>query len=380
MKNSIFEPAFSLDELSIIPLREQLVQQIKNSITYLRPQVGAKIISERKVALTCQINRKTVHQAYEQLVADGILEEGKGRGLCVSSLARSLCRHPFASICLVLPYSFHQYLQTIKLNKLGYVSGVMDRATQLGVSVYVATLPAINSSSEIVEEWIDSLVMRNIGIIDLGSRTLVGDLVWEKMLSCPLPHVMVTQISSLPNLSCVIVDYEESFIECLNTLKALTHKNLVTITSVKEDRPVKYCSEDRIFIFEKLAKKHKFNVHSIICEDEEKDIDLAIDQMLNSNIQASAIICENDSVAFMVEKSLVKRNYQVPKDFSIIGYDRIESYDYAGFDHNRYDLAALAVDLVVDLDKNGKAQEKRIKTVKSKFYKGRSLDKNFSSK
>ena len=102
--------------------------------------------------------------------------------------------------------------------------------------------------------------------------------------------------------------------------------------------------------------------------------------MLNSNIQASAIICENDNVAFMVEKSLVKRNYQVPKDFSIIGYDRIESYDYAGFDHNRYDLAALAVDLVVDLDKNGKAQEKRIKTIKSKFYKGRSLDKNFSSK
>ena len=380
MKSTVFEPNFSLDVLSIIPLREQLVQQIKNSITYLRPLPGTRIISERKVALNCQINRKTVHQAYEQLISDGILVEGPGRGLCVSNQARSLCRHPFASICLVLPYTFHEYLQTTQLTKLGYVSGIMDRATQLGVSIYIATLPAINTPKEILDEWINSLVMRNIGIIDLGPRLLEEDIVWRRMLSCPLPHVMVTQISSLPNLSCVIVDYEESFIECLNTLKALNHKNLVTITSVKEDRPVKYCSEDRIFIFEKLAKKHKFNVHSIVCEDEEKDIDLAIDQMLNSNIQASAIICENDNVAFMVEKSLVKRNYQVPKDFSIIGYDRIESYDYAGFDHNRYDLAALAVDLVVDLDKNGKAQEKRTKTVKSKFYKGRSLDKNFSSK
>ena len=74
MKPNLFEPNFSLDELSITPLREQLVQQVKNSVTYLRPLPGTKIISERKVALNCQINRKTVHQAYEQLIADGILE------------------------------------------------------------------------------------------------------------------------------------------------------------------------------------------------------------------------------------------------------------------------------------------------------------------
>ena len=380
MKSTVFQPNFSLDVLSIIPLREQLVQQIKNSITYLRPLPGTRIISERKVALNCQINRKTVHQAYEQLISDGILVEGPGRGLCVSNQARSLCRHPFASICLVLPYTFHEYLQTTQLTKLGYVSGIMDRATQLGVSIYIATLPAINTPKEILDEWINSLVMRNIGIIDLGPRLLDEDIVWRRMLSCPLPHVLVTQISSLPNLSNVIVDYEESFIECLQTLKSLKHQNLVTISSPTKSQDVRYCSGDRITIFEKLAKKQKFNIHSIVCEFVESNIDNAIEKLLNDNIKASAIVCENDTVAFMVEQALLKRNYKVPEDFSIIGYDRIEAYDYAGFDHCRYNLAALAVDLVVELDKNGKAQEKRTKTVKSKFYKGRSLDVNLTSK
>lgn len=380
MKPNLFEPNFSLDELSITPLREQLVQQVKNSVTYLRPLPGTKIISERKVALNCQINRKTVHQAYEQLIADGILEEGQGRSLCVSQKARTLCRHPFASICLVLPSSFHQYLQTTQLSKLGYISGVMDRAAQLGVSVYIATLPAIDSPEKMVEEWIDSLVLRNIGIVDLGPRIFSKDVVWEKMLSCPLPHVMITQISNLPNLSSIIVDYEDSFNDCLDTLKALKHKNLVTISSPSKPRKVKYCSEDRVAIFEMMARKQKFNVHSIICDSKEEEIDNVINNLLKSKISFSAIVCENDYMALMVEKALQKRNYKVPEDFSIIGYDRIEPYDFAGFDHSRFDLAAIAVDLIVDLDKNGKAQEKRTKTVKSKFYKGRSLDKNLSSK
>ena len=102
MKPNLFEPNFSLDELSITPLREQLVQQVKNSVTYLRPLPGTKIISERKVALNCQINRKTVHQAYEQLIALGLPAEDARSVLpqaCCSNIVVSMNIRSFMHFC-----------------------------------------------------------------------------------------------------------------------------------------------------------------------------------------------------------------------------------------------------------------------------------------
>lgn len=78
------------DKLSATPVYIQIKQMIKDKIVAGEWTVGTRIPSQRKLAELLQVNRSTVVQAYDELIADGLLEGRSGQGTRVKNNLWSL--------------------------------------------------------------------------------------------------------------------------------------------------------------------------------------------------------------------------------------------------------------------------------------------------
>ena len=75
-----------------IPIYDQVVRQIKFAVARGAVKPGNLIPSVRELARELAINPNTVARAYQQLQADGVLEQVRGMGLEVAVDAVKHCR------------------------------------------------------------------------------------------------------------------------------------------------------------------------------------------------------------------------------------------------------------------------------------------------
>jgi GntR family transcriptional regulator len=75
-----------------LPIYDQVVRQIKFAVAQGVLEPGNRAPSVRELARDLAINPNTVARAYQQLQADGILENVRGVGLEVKSGAVEACR------------------------------------------------------------------------------------------------------------------------------------------------------------------------------------------------------------------------------------------------------------------------------------------------
>lgn len=79
--------AFQVTPTSGIPIYRQIVDQVRAMVSAGKLQSGDMLPSTRDLATTLQINMMTVSRAYQQLAADGVVENVRGRGMrCIGGL------------------------------------------------------------------------------------------------------------------------------------------------------------------------------------------------------------------------------------------------------------------------------------------------------
>lgn len=76
-----------LDQQAETPLYTQIIEAIKNQLYHDQIAAGDRLPSVRKLAAALQISRTTVESAYNQLVADGYLQNEPKRGYFAAALA-----------------------------------------------------------------------------------------------------------------------------------------------------------------------------------------------------------------------------------------------------------------------------------------------------
>lgn len=370
MKNC-FSPKIVLDNTSRLPLQEQIAEAFRKHIARFRPEAGTRIISEHALSKELEIHRKTVHQAYEILVAEGFFSYSATRGVEISAKAKLLCRKPFPSIAFVMPYTMTEQLE--HFGRWGYelFAGVIDRAAELGIAVSILALPSSKLSDEELELWLENSVMRNIGIIDLGPRPEDDAAVIKKLQQAPLPHVLIASESTFPGISTLRADYEGAYECMIKHLVKLKHKHIVCL-----DRPPSknLFFADTVYLRTRIAGKiaARYGIVSTSLVIQKKNTDninfsAVADEILKISPRPTAIICSNDDTAHAVIEELKSRNFTIPEDFSVLGYDRIIP-GIAGCDHSRLELGRRAVDMIFEMDKNWKFGEFREEHIPSVFY------------
>ncbi|AWB43882.1 GntR family transcriptional regulator [Paenibacillus sp. CAA11] len=78
------------DKSSSVPVYLQIVEYIKHRIETGEWTVGTRIPSQRKLAELFKVNRSTVVQAFDELIADGLIEGHSGKGTRVKNNLWSL--------------------------------------------------------------------------------------------------------------------------------------------------------------------------------------------------------------------------------------------------------------------------------------------------
>ncbi len=75
---------FTIDATSAVPIYAQLVEQVKHAVASGTLQVDDPLPSLREVSTRLRISPLTVKKAYGELVTQGIVATGHGRGTFVS--------------------------------------------------------------------------------------------------------------------------------------------------------------------------------------------------------------------------------------------------------------------------------------------------------
>ncbi len=332
-KRKRFIPEIEIDKKSSLPLHIQLANILKSSLVRNRVKPGTALPSERKISEHLDINRSTVHRAYEQLICEGLAEELKGRqGLFVASSARKRYRQPFPAIGIVMPVAFSEFINIGSRNSLSYLSGVIDRATELDHSTMILNLPPPDASPEKVRQWLDNHTSRLSGIICLGDRKNPEDTSFRELAEHQqIPQVFLSGYADeFSHISSVYGDPLPGGTAAAELLRDKGHRRIGIIDTSPHFR--------QKAIFKNYALKRKEIMHkcfsncnlevrrewNVSCDLNEESVFAALRKMFSRSETPTALWCHNDVTALVAVKVLRKMGIEVPAQVSVIGFDDIQ--------------------------------------------------------
>ena len=378
----------TIDRKSPEPFHLQLSRNLKDIIAKYRLEAGYALPSERQLSYKFELNRNTVHRAYETLKDKGFVSCRPGsRGVFISEDAKKLYQPSFPCIGILLTCSFSDFLS--KGNRLGmnYLSGVVDRANELNYSTMIVNLPPLSTSNEKVLEWRNDLISRLTGVIYFGDRGIENDPAFEALVTYKnLPQVFVSALSRHNNVSTVNADVRTGAMAAAELLRETGHRSAgMILPSLKVKREWGFVN---ISLERQIIMKECFESCGIAVKpewiarecNELSTMTRQLDHILNLDDAPTAFWCQNDLTALCALEYFKSRNIRIPEDISLFGFDDIEEAAHSvppltTIRAGTYTIGSNAVDLVVDLFKNARPGESRKVQVPTTLSCRRSIGK-----
>ena len=303
----------------------------------------------KDLAKECGYTVATVSRAMNDspLVADKtkekIREIAKQHGYVPNILAKNLVTQRSSCICMIVPDIVNPYFPMI-------VKAVQDEASNYGMFVIVC-----NSDWKASNEF--SLVklmyaQRVAGMIMDPSSDESYKNIRKSNINVPI--VFVGSRTEDDDVSSVLVDNRTAMYTGVDYLHSLGHEKIALIGG-KENT---YVNRKRIKGFFDAMKAHGHSPESIChirCQYKESDGYIAAKELISTGNMPTAIVAINDIVAFGIISFLKDNKIRVPEDVSVIGFDDIESSNYAGLTtirEPRYQMGQAAAKILFEMIKN----------------------------
>lgn len=163
----------------------------------------------------------------------------------------------------------------------------------------------------------------------LQARGADGILAIDTQLttSLPLPTVLVSAHSSLPDVTNVVLDHDHAARLALRHLYDLRHRKIVYLKghALSIDAERYWSATMKVARNLGLVMEEHLTIQLSRDSASPEISYTAISQLLESNRKFTAIVCLNDSSAIGSMRALHGHGYQVPRDVSIVGFDDIQS-------------------------------------------------------
>lgn len=256
----------------------------------------------------------------------------------------------------------------------------LAQAFQNELSKRNCTLIVVDSNSNNINELnninllesinVDGLIFISVG--DNGKAFMELNSYNEK------PILILDREIPIENADFLINHDTYGIFEAVRYLKSQNHRKIAFIKGDFNTEPgrVRYasfieaCNELSIDLIEDFIFEGDFMIGSGI---------MAASKILQKDNRPSAIISSNDIMAIGCLFELQRRGFEVPKDFSIIGYDDItfSSWIYPSLTTIKQDVLELAksgTELLFNRDNNLKG-EKKVKVIKPELIIRESVKK-----
>lgn len=221
--------------------RNRTVEAIRDSLAaWLRahPESGGRRLTPvSRLAARLGVARQTVRKAYDLLEADGMLRrDSNGNGWYPVPLPRQENR----CIGILLPLSFLEYCSRDRRwgeRNLGFYSGIVTRASELGLATRPFRLPPPEAPEEEAEQAAREAEQSFSGLILFGDRGYRNDPPLRRLLALPgLPKVSLDSEFDLEGIGSVGFSTEALAQSVMQYLRRFGHRNICVIHPVTYPR------------------------------------------------------------------------------------------------------------------------------------------------
>lgn len=229
-----------------------------------------------------------------------------------NSLARSLRSGTSKTIGLVLPDNSNPFFADIAriIEDIGFLNG------------YSVMLCNSDGNLEKERAYIKVLIEKRIdGIIFIASGNHFSHL--QDLANQGIPVVLADRESDIKIVDEVLVDNEKGGYDATKYLIDLGHQKIGCITGPSTLTP----SANRVLGYRNALKDANIPIRQeyIVAGDFKSESGkTAMEEYLQLDDPPTALFVCNDLMAFGVYKFLKRNNFNIPEDFSIVGYDNIK--------------------------------------------------------
>ena len=285
---------------------------------------GGALAPERQVAARYGIGRGTVHKAYEQLAAEGLLRR-RENGRCY--LVCSAGEEGFPCIGIILPRRFEEYYAPESLSgpmSQGYYNGFAGEAGRRGFATVPLFPPAPEAPRDEVQRWIDTVLPRLVGLLHLGDRGFETDPTLELIfLQQKIPQILLCGAVDYPNVTTVSFDCDLLAETLLQYLQPLGHRRL-GLCLAADCREHHLCCYDLTGSPQAMAlfARHGVEILEEACLyfSQPADLERQLLKLLEQEQCPTAFWCRNDIFARELTAAIRRIGCRVPEDFSVIGF------------------------------------------------------------
>ncbi len=233
-----------------------------------------------------------------------------------NAIARGLVRKKTNTVGVIVPYITNIFFPEV-------VRGISDQCNAKGYDIIL-----INSNSDGFEEKkaVENFLARQVdGIVIIAPKIEKLPASFYRKLNKTLPLVLVNKYFNDKDIVFIYNDEKEGAFKATEYLLDLGHKNILFVSGSKNS----YSSEVKIKGFNKALKdrgllQNKNSEGNILISNYTSEDAFSL---IKSNMELvkrhSAIFCANDLMAIGVIKALRSEGYEVPRDFSVMGFDDI---------------------------------------------------------
>lgn len=317
---------------SVIPLHEQLSNQLRQYILSGRWPPGHRIASETQLQRQLRVSRSTIRQALRSAEVEGLIERVPGRGTFVTHpIARSNNKHPIAFVVFDFDHPFQRELlhgaenaariagyRVIFCNSNSDVLQERCLLEQLQKDEVAGVLlwPSIGEGNP---EYLAQLSRQGFPPVTMMDRTFRG-VHWDYVASdnfagayTAVNHLVELGHEHIAFLSCQVLDLLP-IADRLQGYRAALHD-----AGLSAQAPWLIGEPNREITASYALQTYSKADHPIISQ---------IAAHLQRNPHTTAVFAMNDNVALLTLKAISSLGLRVPQDISLVGFDDMDIASY----------------------------------------------------
>lgn len=317
---------------------------------------GTLLPTEEQLTKRFDVSRQTVRKALSILEERKMIEKKQGSGSTVKMEKPAVNTGKVAVIATYIDdYIFP-----------GQLRGVEEVLSKNNFSaVLSATRNQIRNERRILEDIMKEPVA---GILVEGTKSALPNpniALYRKLSKANIPIVFFN--SCYPGLTCPLSVCADNFnggYELVNYLFRKGHKSIASVFKADDiqghERYSGYISamfDNRLFVSDhKTIWFTTENKHRIFSDE---------DSVLSSIGDATAVVCYNDEIAYMLIKFLTAHGKRVPEDIAVVSFDNsnlseMSAIKITSLSYGDMNIGTIAAKKLVDILKGQKASSERI--------------------
>lgn len=245
-----------------------------------------------------------------------VIEKANELGYQPNAIARGLVNKETKTIGLVIPDITNPFFPQV-------ARGVEEAAATADYNIFLCNT---NWNSDREKHYVNALMQKQVdGLIMTPSSEKLPYL--DRLLNSNLETIFISSFIKLNNYTSIIVDNSKGTETATEYLINKGHQKIAFIGAGEE----RYANQERLKGYKKALEKNnikinKNNITNVKNSYDRKSGYNLMKEILNSSSKKTlptAVVCYNDLLALGVIQALTEKNYRVPEDMAVIGFDDI---------------------------------------------------------